>query len=122
MSGMSWFRRYGPCRVESRRIGQWHILEVQGKLLPGDPEKKFLSAVEGLLATGARQLVIDLTGTDLSDDVSATVASEAYHRGRAAGVDMRFVVRPGRGGGCYHMAGLEMTIPTFSRLNGAIDF
>ena len=34
---------------------------------------------------------------------------------------MRFVVQPGRAGGFYHMAGLEMTIPTYSRLHGAIE-
>jgi hypothetical protein len=31
---------------------------------------------------------------------------------------MRFVVPPGKAGGYYHMAGLEMTIPTFTRLEG----
>jgi anti-anti-sigma regulatory factor len=122
MSGMSWFHRRGACRIQTRNVGQWHILEVHGKFVSGDPEKRFLAAIDQILDAGARQLVVDLTGADLSDDVAATAASDAYHRGRAAGAEMRFVVRPGRGGGYYHMAGLEMSIPTFSRLNGAIDF
>jgi hypothetical protein len=35
---------------------------------------------------------------------------------------MRFVVMPGRAGGFYHMAGLELAIPTYHRLGGAIEF
>ena len=57
----------------------------------------------------------------MSDESVASAATAAYHKARGQGVDMRFVVQPGRAGGFYHMAGLEMTIPTYSRLHGAIE-
>jgi len=102
-------------------MADWQILQVRGKFVSGEPEKKFRETVDGLLQSGARKVVIDLTESLLADDSVATAAAEAYHKAREKGVEMRFVVQPGRAGGYYHMAGLEMTIPTFSRLNGAIE-
>jgi anti-anti-sigma regulatory factor len=82
----------------------------------------FRQAVTSVLDGGARRVVIDLTRSHLSDDSVASAAPEAYHKARAVGADMRFVVMPGRAGGYYHMAGLELAIPTYHRLGGAIDF
>ena len=121
MTGLTWLRRRGPCHLETRSMADWQILQVRGKFVSGEPEKKFRETVDGLLQSGARKVVIDLTESLLADDSVATAAAEAYHKAREKGVEMRFVVQPGRAGGYYHMAGLEMTIPTFSRLNGAIE-
>ena len=121
MSLLLWFKSRGPCQIQKRTIGDWQILQVQGKFTAGDPEKRFHQAVEGLLQSGARKVVVDLSATRFVDDAVASAAPTAYHRARTAGADMRFVVPPGRAGGYYHMAGLEMTIPTFSRLGGAIE-
>ena len=120
MSQLSWLRRHGPCQVATRSLGDWQVLEVRGRLTGGDPEKRFLEEVDALLRSGARRVVVDLSEALLADESAASASAEAYHKGRALGVDMRFVVRPGKAGGFYHMAGLEMTIPTFARLNGAI--
>ena len=121
MTGLTWLRRRGPCHLETRSMADWQILQVRGKFVSGEPEKKFRETVDGLLQSGARKVVIDLTESLLADDSVATAAAEAYHKAREKGVEMRFVVQPGRAGGYYHMAGLEMTIPIFSRLNGAIE-
>jgi anti-anti-sigma regulatory factor len=121
MTGLTWLRRRGPCHLETRSMADWQILQVRGKFVSGEPEKKFLEMVDGLLQSGARKVVIDLTESLLADDSVATAAAEAYHKAREKGVEMRFVVQPGKAGGYYHMAGLEMTIPTFSRLTGAIE-
>ena len=56
------------------------------------------------------------------DESVATAAPAADHRARTRGADMRFVVMPGRGSGFYRMAGLELAIPTYHRLGGAIEF
>jgi len=103
-------------------MSDWQVLQVRGKFVAGEPEKRFLAAVEGILQSGATRVVVDLTESLLADDSVATAASAAYHQAREKGVDMRFVVQPGRAGGYYHMAGLEMNIPTYSRLTGAIEF
>ncbi|MBI4168699.1 MAG: STAS domain-containing protein [Acidobacteria bacterium] len=121
MTPLSWFRRRGLCRIESRSLGGWWVLEVRGKFAAGTPEKRFLEEVDSLLRSGARRVVIDLTGSHFADDTVASAAPEAYHKARAAGAEMRFVVLPGKAGGYYHMAGLEMTIPTFPKLEGAIE-
>jgi STAS domain-containing protein len=121
MTGLSWLRRRGPCHIETRDMAGYQVVHVKGKFVAGEPEKKFREAVDGVLRTGASRVVVDLTDSLLADDSVATAASEAYHKAREKGVDMRFVVQPGRAGGYYHMAGLEMNIPTFSRLNGAIE-
>lgn len=121
MTGLTWLRRRGPCHIETRSMADWQILRVRGKFVAGGPEKRFLESVDGLLRSGARRVVVDLSESLLADDSVATAAAEAYHKARAQGVDIRFVVQPGRAGGFYHMAGLEMTIPTFSRLTGAIE-
>ncbi len=121
MTGLTWLRRRGACQIETRSMADWQVLQVRGKFVSGEPAKKFLETVDGLLQSGARRIVIDLSESLLADDSVASSAAEAYHQAREKGVEMRFVVQPGKAGGFYHMAGLEMTIPTFSRLNGAID-
>ncbi len=121
MSGLGWLRRHGPCRIETRSLGDWKVLEVRGRFLTGSPEKQFREAVDTLLGSGARRVVIDLRDALLADDSVATAAQEAYHKAKVAGAEMRFVVQPGAAGGYYHMAGLEMLIPTYARLTGAIE-
>ncbi len=121
MTGLAWLRRRGPCCIETRAMSDWQVVHVKGKFVAGEPEKKFLAAVDGLLKSGATRVVVDLTESLLADDSVATAAAAAYHQAREKGVDMRFVVQPGRAGGYYHMAGLEMNIPTYSRLTGAIE-
>jgi len=121
MTGLSWLRRRGPYHIETRSLAEWQVMHVRGKFSAGEPEKKFLETVDDLLRSGAQRVVVDLSESLLSDDSVASAAVAAYHKARAQGVDMRFVVQPGKAGGFYHMAGLEMTIPTFARLNGAIE-
>ncbi len=121
MTGLAWLRRRGPCHIETRSMVDWQIVEVRGKFVSGGPEKDLLDKVDGLLRAGARRVVVDLSGSHLADDCVASAAQTAYHRAREKGVDMRFVVRPGKAGGYYHMAGLEMNIPTFPRLTGAME-
>ena len=121
MTGLTWLRRRGPWHIETRSMADWQVLHVRGRFFAGEPEKKFLAAVDGLLQSGATRVVVDLTESLLADDSVATAAAAAYHQAREKGVDMRFVVQPGRAGGFYHMAGLEMMIPTYSRLHGAIE-
>lgn len=117
----SWLKRHGPCQIGSRKVGEWTILEVTGKFTSGEPEKQFQQAVDSALNDGVRHIVIDLSGAGLADDSVATAAPEAFHKARLKGAELRCVVPPGKAGGCYHMAGLELTIPTFARLAGAID-
>jgi hypothetical protein len=121
MTGLTWLRRRGPCHIETRSMADWQILQVRGRFVSGDPEKRFLATADEVLKSGARRVVVDLTESLLADDSVASAATEVYHKAREKGIDIRFVVQPGRAGGYYHMAGLEMTIPTFSRLNGAIE-
>jgi hypothetical protein len=121
MTGLSWLRRLGPCRIETRTLGGWKVVEVRGKFVAGHPERLFQDAIDQLLQSGARRVVIDLSNSLLADESVASAAPEAYHKARAAGAEMRFVVQPGKAGGFYHMAGLEMTIPTYNRLTGAIE-
>ena len=121
MSSTSWLKRYGSCHVEARRIGEWTIIEVSGKFTAGPPEMQFMDAVENALRTNTSGIVVDLTQAHLADDSVATAAHAAHHKARIAGAEFKVVVQPGRGGGYYHMAGLELTIPTFSQLGGAIE-
>jgi hypothetical protein len=121
MTAMSWLRRFGPCQVQTRTVGDWQVVEVRGKFVAGTPERRFVETVDDILKAGGRRIVIDLSESLLADDSVASAAPEVYHRARAAGADMRFVVPPGRKGGYYHMAGLEMTIPTYGHLGGAIE-
>lgn len=121
MPGLGWLRRRGPCHIETRSLDDWKVLQVRGKFVAGVPEQHFRDAVDGVLQSGARKVVVDLRDSLLADDSVAAAAQEAYHKAKVAGVDMRFVVSPGAAGGYYHMAGLEMTIPTYARLTGAIE-
>ena len=122
MRVVSWLKRHGPCQIQTRSVGDWKILEVRGKFSAGEPEKLFRSEVDAVLKGGARRLVVDLSRSLLSDESIASVCPEAYHKAKHAGADIRFVVMPGRAGGFYHMAGLELAIPTYTRLGGAIEF
>jgi anti-anti-sigma regulatory factor len=121
MKALFWLRRHGRCHFLRRSFGNWQVLEVRGKFAAGEPEKQFRQEVDSLLDGGARHVVVDLTRSHLSDESVATAAPEAYHKARSRGADMRFVVMPGRAGGYYRMAGLELAIPTYHRLGGAID-
>ena len=121
MTGLTWLRRRGPWQIETRSMADWQILQVRGRFVSGGPEKRFIESVEGLLKSGARRVIVDLSESLLADESVADAAKEVYHKARASGAEIRFVVLPGKAGGYYHMAGLEMTIPTFSRLNGAIE-
>jgi anti-anti-sigma regulatory factor len=122
MTALSWFQRRGRCQIQTRKVGDWTILEVRGKFASGEPETLFRNEVDTVLDGGARRLVVDLTRSHLSDESVAAAAPAAYHKARSVGADIRFVVMPGRAGGFYHMAGLELAIPTYTRLGGAIDF
>jgi hypothetical protein len=121
MTPITWLRRYGPCSVGTRTLGEWHVVAVRGKFVAGAPERRFVETIDGVLKSGARRIVVDMTESLLADESVASAAPEVYHRARAAGADLRFVVPPGRRGGYYHMAGLEMTIPTYQHLDGAIE-
>lgn len=121
MSGLSWLRRHRPYTTATRTLGDWTVLEVCGKFVAGTPEARFLHEVENLIHSGIRRVVVDMSDALLADDTVATAIQEVYHKARQAGVDMRFVIQPGAAGGYYRMAGLEMTIPTYNRLTGAID-
>ncbi len=117
----SWLKRYGAYQIDSRKVGEWTVLEVTGKFTAGEPEKQFRQAIDSALNDGDRHIVIDLSGSHLADDSIATAATEAHHKARLKGAELRCVVPPGRAGSYYHMAGLELSIPTFARLGGAID-
>ena len=121
MTAMSWLRRFGPCHVETKTVGDWQVVEVRGKFVAGAPERRFVAMVEDILKAGGRRIVVDLSASLLADESVASAAPEVYHRARVAGADLRFVVPPGKAGGYYHMAGLEMTIPTYGHLGGAIE-
>lgn len=122
MRALAWFRKHRRCEIQTRTVGDWTIVEVRGKFISGEAEELFHHRVDRVLEEGKRRVVVDLTRSYMADDSVATAAPAAYHRARSQGADMRFVVMPGRGGGYYHMAGLELAIPTYSRLGGAIDF
>jgi anti-anti-sigma regulatory factor len=122
MKALFWLKRHGRCKIQRRTLGEWQVIEVSGRFAAGEPEKQFHQEVDSLLGSGALRVVVDLTRSHLSDESVATAAPAAYHRAKARGADMRFVVMPGRAGGFYHMAGLELAIPTYHRLGGAIEF
>ena len=121
MSPTPWFKRHGQFRISNRTIGRWTVIEVSGKFTAGPPATEFLNAIEQALASGSRRIVADLTAATLVDDAIAAAAPAAYHKVIMAGGLMKFVVLPGKAGGYYHMAGLELTLPTFTRLGGAIE-
>jgi anti-anti-sigma regulatory factor len=122
MKALFWLKRHGRCKIQRKTMGDWQVIEVTGRFAAGEPEQAFHKEVDSLLGSGARRVVVDLTRSHLSDESVATAAPAAYHRAKARGADMRFVVMPGRAGGFYHMAGLELAIPTYHRLGGAIEF
>ena len=121
MRALSWLKRHGPCRIRTHSLGDWKVVEVRGKFFAGEPEEKLHREVDAVLSGGARRLVVDLTHSLLADESVATAAPAVYHKARAAGADVRFIVMPGRAGGYYHMAGLELALPTYTRLGGAIE-
>ncbi|MFQ5878536.1 MAG: STAS domain-containing protein [Acidobacteriota bacterium] len=120
MGRLPWLRRLGPCHIETHILDRWQVIQVCGRFSGDRGKKGLLAEVDRLLGAGRRQLVVDLSEARLNDDSVAAAAPEAYRRACAAGADMRFVVLPGRAGGFYHMAGLEMTLPTFTRLRDAV--
>lgn len=121
MKALFWLKRHSRCRIQRKTLGGWQVIEVSGRFTAGEPEEAFHKEVDSLLGSGARRLVVDLTRSHQSDESIAAAAQAAYHRAKTQGADMRFVVMPGRAGGYYHMAGLELAIPTYHRLGGAID-
>ena len=121
MASTSWLKRHGPCNIETRILGEWTVLEVTGKFTAGPPEMEFMDAIERALESDTAGIVVDFTHAWLADDAVASAAATANHKARLAGAGMKVVVPPGRAGGYYHMAGLELTIPTFSQLGGAIE-
>lgn len=121
MASTSWLKRHGPCTIETRILGEWMILEVVGKFTAGPPEMQFMDAIERALESDTVGIVVDFTHAWLADDAVASAAAAAHHKARLAGAGMKVVVPPGRAGGYYHMAGLELSIPTFSQLGGAIE-
>jgi len=121
MSSTPWFTRHGSFGIATRSIGRWTVLEISGKFTSGPPEIEFGKAVDEALASGSKRIVVDLTRATLADDSIASAAPAAHHRMVMAGGEMKFVVLPGKAGGYYHMAGLELTLPTFTRLGGAIE-
>jgi anti-anti-sigma regulatory factor len=121
MPQTSWLKRHGPCHIETHAVGEWAIIEVCGKFTVGEPEMRFMDEIDRALESDAVGIVVDLTGAYLADDAVATATHAAHHRARLAGAELKVVVPPGRAGGSYHMAGLELSIPTFSQLGGAIE-
>ena len=122
MRALAWLRRHRKCEIQTRTVGDWTVVEVRGRFLAGAAEEMFHDRVDKVLDEGKRRVVVDLTRSHMGDESVATAAPAAYHRARTRGADMRFVVMPGREGGFYHMAGLELAIPTYTRLGGAIEF
>ena len=122
MQALAWLQRRRRCQIRTRNLGEWKVVEVRGRFAAGETESLFRQTVDSVLDEGAQRVVIDLTRSHLGDDSVAAAAPEAFHKARSRGAEMRFVVMPGRAGGYYHMAGLELAIPTYTRLGGAIEF
>jgi len=122
MQALAWLQRHRRCQIRTRSLGDWKVVEVRGRFAAGETESLFRRTVDTVLDEGAQRVVIDLTRSHLGDESVAVAAPEAFHKARSKGAEMRFVVMPGRAGGFYHMAGLELAIPTYTRLGGAIEF
>src|SRR2546427_12877838 len=82
MTGLAWLRRRGPCCIETRALSDWQVVHVKGKFVAGEPEKKFLAAVDGLLQSRAARVVVDLTASLLAGDSVATGAPAAHDQAR----------------------------------------
>ena len=60
MASTSWLKRHGACNIEMRTVGEWMILEVSGKFTVGEPEMRFMDAIEQALQSGTSGIVVRL--------------------------------------------------------------
>ncbi len=108
-------------KANVRHHGKVTVVDLSGKITIGEGDIKLRQAVNAILDEGRKNVVLNLGGVSYMDSAGIGELVACYKRAREKGADMRFVVRPGKAGGYYHMAGLEMNIPTFPRLTGAME-
>lgn len=78
-------------RIEHRRVNDVIVLDVKGKITPGDPERALATAVSSTILQGCRKLVLNLAETTSSDASGISALLDAYLQMRASGGELKLV-------------------------------
>lgn len=78
-------------RIEHRRMNDAIVLDVKGKIAPGDPEHAFAAAVRSAVRQGYRKLVLNLAEATSSDASGISALLDAYLQMRASGGELKLL-------------------------------
>ena len=78
-------------RIASRCADDVAVLELDGRIAPGDPQAEIAAAVKMTLQRGYRKLVLNLTAARTSDTSGISALLDAYLQARAVGAQLKLV-------------------------------
>lgn len=108
--------------ISIRESGDITILDLQGRATISDGESELMrTKLEGLIAQGARKIVLNLVALSHVDSSGFSVIVKVSVALRAQGGDLRFIRPTGRALLAFNVLRLLDLIPTFDTESEAVD-
>jgi len=109
-----------PMEINVRQSGGVSVLEVHGRLTIGEPSEQLNSALQSVVQSGVRKVVVILNGIPQIDSSGiSTLVRISIQLAREGGV-LRLVCGPGRVRDALTVTRLIEAIPTFETESAAL--
>jgi anti-sigma B factor antagonist len=82
--------------IKLRRVKNVTVLDLEGRLIMGDPVERLDAQVQGVLQGGAKRLAINLAGLTYVDSTGIGCMADAVSGARHAGADCKFFAATSR--------------------------
>ena len=103
---------YAPIEINVREDEGIHVFDVHGRLTIGDSSEQLTMALQSVLQSGARKVIVMLDGVPQIDSSGiSSLVRMSIALGRAGGV-LRLVCKPGRVRDALTVTRLVEAIPT----------
>ena len=107
-------------QIKVRGSGTVPIVDVLGRLTIGEPSEQLHQALEELLKTGTRHVIVDLNGVPQIDSSGISALVRMSIKLTREGGALRLVCRPGRVRDALTVTRLVEAIPTFDNETAAL--
>jgi anti-anti-sigma factor len=111
---------HAPTEFNVRESGGVTVVDVHGRLTIGEPSDHFHSALQSLIKSGIRRVVVDLNGAPQIDSSGLSTLVRVSIQLAREGGNLRLVCGPGRVHDALAVTRLLEAIPTFESESAAL--
>jgi anti-anti-sigma factor len=106
--------------INSHCIGETTILDVEGRIVPGEPEQAMAGAIAAAIARGCRTLVLNLGRVTTADTSGIRALIDAHLQMRAAHGELKLVGLERRFATMLAVVGLAAFFPVYASEEDAL--